>query len=443
LATWVVNYDELLDRRQLVEQGVRIIRYKQIATQGRNLILSSRAPTGLLRSMVVSRLRDLNLDIEASQLSGLADRFISDANDVSGDIVLRAAQRGRSASELMGLVLSRYLVRHELGLDHYIGWYFLDDYADWLGQQEEQIADLLAMSPMTASDGSMHLVAVVTEAKYIDATNLATKRRESHKQLRDTLRRVAGAVMETPARLDCAVWLARLSDLLVDGVVFPASASLDLAAWRRAVRERQCSIELRGYSHVFVSGPVDTSDCTARTRLPEADGTSFDAYQEVFGRDRVRELVLCYHRQGDPTGIRRDSGEEGWNGGSAPRGPNEQGPGPRGTASARGRRVTRDEDGQGRSSRSREPDSHTEPDSAASGAGSLLLDPLIDTPSRTAPIMGTPPGEATLALHAGWRQSPLARVRPPMTLPGYGRLRRPRRSPSTNSTCRQGSCAVC
>jgi len=30
LATWVVNYDELLDRRQLVEQGVRIIRYKQI-----------------------------------------------------------------------------------------------------------------------------------------------------------------------------------------------------------------------------------------------------------------------------------------------------------------------------------------------------------------------------------------------------------------------------
>ena len=64
LATWVVNYDELLDRRQLVEQGVRIIRYKQIATQGRNLILSSRAPTGLLRSMVVSRLRDLNLGME-------------------------------------------------------------------------------------------------------------------------------------------------------------------------------------------------------------------------------------------------------------------------------------------------------------------------------------------------------------------------------------------
>ena len=379
LATWVVNYDELLDRRQLVEQGVRIIRYKQIATQGRNLILSSRAPTGLLRSMVVSRLRDLHLDIEDAQLSGLADRFISDANEMSGDIVLRAAQRGRSASELMGLVLSRYLVRHELGLDHSIGWYFLDDYADWLGQQEEQIADLLAMSPMTAPDGSMRLVAVVTEAKYIDATNLATKRRESHKQLRDTLRRVAGAVMETPARLDCAVWLARLSDLLVDGVMFSAGATLDLPAWRRAVRERQCTIELRGYSHVFVSGPVDASDCTARTRLPEADGTLFDAYQEVFGRDRVRELVLCYHRQGDPTHIRRDRGDDGWDGGSTPHGPNERGPEPRGTASARGQRVPWDEESQGRSSGSHEPDSQTEPDSAASGAGALLLALPADT----------------------------------------------------------------
>lgn len=324
LATWVTNYDELLDRRQLVEQGVRIIRYKQIATQGRNLIISSRAPTGLLRSMVMSRLRDLNLDIADSELYGLADRFISDANDMSGDIVLRAAQRGRSASELIGLVLSRYLVRHELGRDEHAGWYFLDDYADWLGQQEERIADLLALSPRTAPDGSMRLLAVVTEAKYIDAANLAAKRKESNKQLRDTLRRVAGAVIASPARLDREVWLARLSDLLIDGMLFPAGRALDLAAWRRAVRESRCAIDLRGYSHVFVSGPIDASDCSARMRLPEAMDAPFDAYQEVFGRNHVRELVLCYHRREDPTPIRRDAGGDDWDGGATPDGPNDQ-----------------------------------------------------------------------------------------------------------------------
>lgn len=321
LATWVTNYDELLDRRQLLEQGVRIIRYKQISTQGRNLIISSRAPTGLLRSMVVSRLRDLHLGLSHTELERLADRFINDANDVSGDIVLRAAQRGRSASELMGLVLSRYLVRHELGWDQDIGWYFLDDYAGWLGQQEQQIADLLALSPRTAPDGSMILLATLTEAKYIDATNLATKRKESHKQLRDTLRRMAGGVMGTPARLDRDVWLARLSDLLVDGMVVPAGATLDLSDWRRALREGRCAIELRGYSHIFVSAPVDTADCSARARLPEANDAPFDAFQEIFGRDRVRELVLSYHRSADPADVRRRLDGDDWGDGGMPDGP--------------------------------------------------------------------------------------------------------------------------
>lgn len=323
LATWVANYDELLDRRQLVEQGVRIIRYKQVATQGRNLIISSRAPTGLLRSMVVSRLRGLHLGIADSELSGLAERFINDANEVSGDIVLRAAQRGRSASELMGLVLSRYLVRHELGRDQHAGWYFLDDYADWLGQQEEHIADLLALSPRSAPDGSLRLLAVVTEAKYIDAANLSSKRKESHKQLRDTLRRVAGAVIEAPARLDRDVWLGRLSDLLVDGMILPAGAALDLSAWRRALREGRCAIELRGYSHVFVSGPVDASDCSARTHLPESNDASFDAYQEVFGRDHVRDLVLSYHRRAEPSAVRWRLDGDDWRGGDAPDGPDK------------------------------------------------------------------------------------------------------------------------
>lgn len=332
LATWVTNYDELLDRRQLVEQGVRIIRYKQVVTQGRNLIISSRTPTGLLRSMVVNRLRDLNLGLGNPELHELADRFINDANDVSGDIVLRAAQRGRSASELMGLVLSRYLVRHELGYGCYVGWYFLDDYADWLGQQEERIADLLALSPRTAPDGSMHILVVVTEAKYIDATNLAAKRKESHKQLRDTLRRVAGAVIESPARLDREVWLARLSDLLVDGMIFPAGTALDLPAWRRMLREGRCVINLRGYSHVFVSGPIDASGCSARTRLPEAVDAPFDAYQEVFGREHVRELVLCYHRREDPTATRRDVDGDDWDKDSVLDDPFDEQPGSLGPA---------------------------------------------------------------------------------------------------------------
>ena len=42
----------------------------------------------------------------------------------------------------MGIVLSRFLISQELGTQRYYGWYFLDDYAEWLGQREEQIADI-------------------------------------------------------------------------------------------------------------------------------------------------------------------------------------------------------------------------------------------------------------------------------------------------------------
>jgi S-DNA-T family DNA segregation ATPase FtsK/SpoIIIE len=317
LGTWVANYDELLDRRQLVEQGVRVIRYKQSETQGRNLVISSRAPLGLLLSMVLSRLRDLNTGLTDGELIELSARLISDANELSGDIVLRAAKRGRSASELIGLVLSCFLVRHELGADRYAGWYFLDDYAGWLGQKEEQIADFMALSPSMDATGRRLLEVVIGEAKYIDAAAHSAKRKESYKQLRDTLRRIAGAVLPTDenARLDRDVWLARLSDLLVDGVRFPAGASLDLPEWRRAIREGRCDINVRGYSHVFVSTVATGADISGCVMLPPTVDTSCDAYQEVFSCEHLRRLIREYHLRRDPTAVRIEAGGDGWGGG--------------------------------------------------------------------------------------------------------------------------------
>lgn len=302
LGSWVINYDELLDRRQLLNQGVRVIRYKQSTTQGRNLIISSKAPLGLLKSMVQTRIKDLNLGLEEGEYQNLADRFINDANDISGDIVLRAAKRGRNASELMGVVLSRYLIKNELGSDRYYGWYFLDDYAEWLGQREQQIADILALSPEQNSDGSLRLALIVSEAKYIDFTNLSAKRKESQKQVRDTVKRIYEAIFGNPQRLDRDLWLARLSDLILDGVQFPASAGINLADWRRAIRDGECEIYVRGYSHVFVSGPNDSGDCSSFSNIAGLE----DSYQEVFGRAQVRDLVLSYFRDEDPAKIREN-----------------------------------------------------------------------------------------------------------------------------------------
>ncbi len=305
LANWVVNYDELLDRRQLLNQNVRVIRFKQSTTQGRNIIVSSKAPLGLLRSMVSRRIKDLNLPLDDTEVQRLTERFIADAGDVSGDIVLRAAKRGRNASELMGIVLSRFLIRHELGPKRHFGWYFLDDYADWLGQREEQIADMLVLSPHKDGNGQLTLTAIVSEAKYIDAGNLAVKRKESQKQLRETVIRIDEAVFGDPQRLDRDLWLARLSDLILDGVQFPASANIQLTEWRRAIREGGCAIRVRGYSHIFVSGPADASDCSSVGPVAELS----DSYQEVFSRSQVRDIVMDYFHDRDPMPIRRASSD--------------------------------------------------------------------------------------------------------------------------------------
>lgn len=306
LGNWVVNYDELLDRRQLLNQNVKVIRYKQCATQGRNILISSTAPLSLLRSMVFGRLTDLNLELSDVDTRNLTERFINDANDISGDIVLRAAKRGRNASELIGVVLSRYMIRHEIGTARRFGWYFLDDYAEWLGQREEQIADILALAPEQTADGKLQLAVVIAESKYIDIANLSVKRKESQKQLRDTVRRINDALFGNPKRLDRELWLSRFSDLMLSGIQFPANSPIDLAAWRRAVREGRCSIYLRGYSHIFVSGPSDSDECSELVAVAEAD----NSYQEVFSRSRLRELVMSYWKDADPTSARRASADQ-------------------------------------------------------------------------------------------------------------------------------------
>jgi len=306
LATWVVNYDELLDRRQLINQGVQVIRYKQSATQGRNMIISSNAPMGMLEAMLNRRLNALNIGLDDPSQKMLALRMWQDANEISGDIVLRAAKRGRNASELIGIVLSRFLIRHELSGNQYFGWYFLDDYADWLGQREQQIADILALSPSRTEDGKLRLDIIVSEAKYIDISNLSSKRKESQKQLRDTLSRIDDALFGSPERLDRKLWLAKLSDLVLDGVQVPSSSTINLSDWRRAIREGQCDIFLRGYSHIFVSGPSDSPECSELSPVVNCD----NAYQEVFSRAKVRKLILSYLDDTDPISIRRKGMED-------------------------------------------------------------------------------------------------------------------------------------
>ncbi len=289
LGEWVVNYDDLLERRQLVNQGVKVIRYQQHRTDERNFLVSSDASLNVLKVLVRKRLGDLNLALESDRIDKLVERLINDANAVSGDIVLRAAKCGRFASELMGVVLSKALITAEMGAQNPIGWYFLDDYASWLGQKEGQIADMMAISPQYIDDEPV-LKVIVSEAKYVDVAGLADARKTSQNQLRQTVDRIADALFISPGRLDRDLWLSRLSDLLIDGIEFSSNNKVNIEQWREQIRSGTLRIDLSGYSHVFVTGTNDSNAEGERSPIPKVQR----CFQEVFDRESVRKLVLAY-----------------------------------------------------------------------------------------------------------------------------------------------------
>lgn len=300
LAVWVVNQDELLDRRLLEQKQVKVIRYIQSSSQGRNLIISSKARDTLLINTLKERLRIiLPSDTTEEVIKSLVKRLMDDANGISGGLVLKAARRANNTNELFGMVLSRYLVQSELGFDRTAAWCFLDDFSHWLGKKEgASIADLLVLAPMWRPDGTPHLDIVVTEAKFVTYEGMSAAARTSEKQLSDTLIQISEALVPEPSPFDQQVWLARISDMILSrttGTHVSGEASFfDPEKWRSLVRNRECTFSVWGYSHVFVHSPMDLDAPVSICKgiVNQRGKTKVQSLQEIFGPNLTRSLLL-------------------------------------------------------------------------------------------------------------------------------------------------------
>jgi S-DNA-T family DNA segregation ATPase FtsK/SpoIIIE len=296
LAEWVATYDELLDKRQLQHNGITVVRYRRGSTNGRNMIVSSTSELRLLGVLVRRRLNELNLQLDATEIQAVADKAKRDALSVSGDIVLRAAKRGVSAGEMIGLVLSRHLLAEEFnaaagGRQVLTAYFLLDDYASWLSQPESRIADILALNVDEQEEG-IRIVISIVESKYVGADGLAKARRDSKDQLLATLGMFREALFGDPGRLDRDVWLARLADMLIDADIPPGMTGLMERA-RSKLREGDVEISLRGYSHVYVhTSDAGSTSASDQELLEEANGVK--AWQEVFDRPDLRRLAEAY-----------------------------------------------------------------------------------------------------------------------------------------------------
>lgn len=312
LAEWVATYDELLDKRQLQHNGITVVRYRRGSTNGRNMIVSSTSDMRLLGVLVRRRLEELNLSIGPDEFQSAADKATRDALQISGDIVLRAAKRGISAGEMIGLVLSRYLLAEEFkaaasGGQVLTAYFLLDDYASWLSQPESRIADILALNVEEQEEG-IRIVISIVESKYIDADGLAKARRDSKDQLLATLGMFREALFGNPGRLDRDVWLARLADMLIDADIPPGMTDL-LERARAKLREGDVEISLRGYSQVYVhTSDAGSPSASEQELLEDIDGVR--AWQEVFDRHELRKLAMAYVKGTSSLEVRADLGTQ-------------------------------------------------------------------------------------------------------------------------------------
>lgn len=287
LAEWVATYDELLDKRQLQHNDITVVRYRRGSTNGRNMIVSSTSELRLLGVLVRRRLDELNLPLTAEEVENAADKAKCDALSVSGDIVLRAAKRGVSAGEMIGLVLSRHLLTEEFktqageaGLDCLLPARRLRELALAAG---EYIADILAINVEEKDDGIRVVISIV-ESKYVGADGLAAARRGSKDQLLQTLDKFREALFGRSGRLDRDVWLARLADMLIDADIPPGMTGLMERA-RSKLREGEVEISLRGYSQVYVH------HFGRRLRIGFRSGTTV-------GRERHQSLARSFRSRG-------------------------------------------------------------------------------------------------------------------------------------------------
>ncbi|EPW8900871.1 FtsK/SpoIIIE domain-containing protein [Pseudomonas aeruginosa] len=317
LAEWVATYDELLDKRQLQHNNITVVRYRRGSTNGRNMIVSSTSELRLLGVLVRRRLEELNLQLGSNELQAAAEKAKRDALSISGDIVLRAAKRGVSAGEMLGLVLSRYLLAEEFlasakGGQVLTAYFLLDDYASWLSQPESRIADILALN-VEEQEESVRVVISIVESKYVSADGLAQARRGSKDQLLATLGMFREALFGDPGRLDRDVWLARLADLLLDADVPPGMTGLMERA-RAKLREGDVEISLRGYSHVYVhTSDAGSSSASEQELLDESEGVM--AWQEVFDRQDLRKLAEAYTKDSGGHEVRTGLGpQQPWSG---------------------------------------------------------------------------------------------------------------------------------
>lgn len=304
-AQWVVTSNDLIDRRQLINNKIKIVRYKINARTGKTSIVSSEMQTDILSERIGRRLREICRSFSDAQIAELARKILDSSYRISGYVAMRAARLDKNANEIIGLVLSNWLAHEEAnelcqnrGEEVLASTSFLlDDYASFF-TQDKNIADLLCLTLARAGDKlCVHIC--ITEAKFCAASILSSVKSKSAAQAGTTLNSLSSALRDSEkAQPDRPIWLSRLADMVMSiaksDISVASLSSDDIIELSDRIKSGDFSLSLDAESHVFIY------DEPGRAEFSSEPAIAGDVTQFVFKADDVARLLELYLQSQPP-----------------------------------------------------------------------------------------------------------------------------------------------
>ena len=310
MADWVLICNDLIDKRQLLDRQIEVVRYKTDRKNNRTEIISSKLPVDILGT----HLRTVLDPVQPyhSNLDLIIKGLITSSYEISGFLALRAARQDRNARELAGVTLSRYLTqKHILSLlkqaneePLIIATYLIDDYCSWFELLDlTSLADLLMLSVSRDETGKICLHIYITEAKFVSDSIRMDEAKKSAQQLKRTVEHVVDTFKRTSSRTyDRKIWLNRIADLIqdspkefhIESSVAIGEATRTIEEVTKAIRNDNISLTVDGLSHVF-SYDWENKDADIRDALDP----QLRCYQDIYGSSSIRKILTAFEKNAD------------------------------------------------------------------------------------------------------------------------------------------------
>lgn len=311
---WVITVDGFVGREQIeaLENGPDVIRVKTgVGANGAyRMVVSSKTGRGFVEARISRRLTQQVSGAALPNTSELASSIYDRARLLVPGIVLRSLGLGRTAAEMVGLVLARRRIEQSrparVGAHGFQAWLSLDEHPGWSGGHNAPRADMARIIGWLDDERTLHLRVDVVEAKM--RTQVAVGRADRQLTRSIDLLRAAFGFQSNTGEANYAdvpmwrrlVWRAiEQTSTAVDGtpaathVLTPDGARLGLdEELRAALRQRDLVVE--GIDGILVS-MVDTdtgSDAKTPAGYDWLRMTLEEARQELFQLTQAQELPL-------------------------------------------------------------------------------------------------------------------------------------------------------